>query len=111
MSEQSWEEFGCEDPRVTVFEGTTYLTYTALGGFPFSKDNIKVGIAVSRDNKNFTERHLATPFNAKAFASFPERVGGKVMALLSVHTDEPPTEVCLVKADRIEDFWSPDFWN
>ncbi len=109
--EQSWDSFGCEDPRATIFEGVTYLSYTALGGYPFSKDNIRVGIAVAKDGKNFTERYLATPFNAKAFALFPERVNGKVAALLSVHTDEPPTEICLVLADRIEDFWSPEFWN
>lgn len=110
MPEEPWEEFGCEDPRATVFEGATYLSYTALGGYPFNKDNIKVGIAVAKDGKNFTERHLVTPFNAKAFAIFPERVGGKVVAMLSVHTDEPPTEICLVYADTIEDFWSPSFW-
>jgi predicted GH43/DUF377 family glycosyl hydrolase len=111
IPEESWEEFGCEDPRATVFEGATYLSYTALGGYPFSKDNIKVAIAVAHDGKNFTERHLATPFNAKAFALFPERVGGKVAALLTVHTDEPPAEICLVYADTVEDFWSPTFWE
>jgi predicted GH43/DUF377 family glycosyl hydrolase len=111
MPEESWEAFGCEDPRATIFEGATYLSYTALGGYPFNKDNIKVGIAVARDGKNFTERHLVTPFNAKAFALFPERVGGKVVAMLSIHTDEPPTEICLVYADRVEDFWSPSFWE
>ncbi|MFA6519914.1 MAG: hypothetical protein WCT41_03800 [Candidatus Paceibacterota bacterium] len=109
--EEEWEEFGCEDPRATIFEGATYLSYTALGGYPFSKENIKVAIAVAKDGKNFTERHLATTFNAKAFAIFPERVGGKVTALLSVHTDEPPTEICLVCADNVEDFWSPAFWD
>ncbi len=108
---ESWDAFGCEDPRATVFEGVTYLSYTALGGFPFSKDNIKVGIAVAKDGINFTTRHLVTPFNAKAFALFPERVGGKVMAILAVHTDEPPAEMCLVAADSVEDFWSPDFWK
>ena len=111
MPEESWEKFGCEDPRATVFEGVLYLSYTALGGFPFSKDNIKVGIAIARDGKNFTERNLATPFNAKAFALFPERVGGKVAALLAVHTDDPPAEICLVYADTVEDFWSPAFWE
>ncbi|MFA6408101.1 MAG: hypothetical protein WCW36_01315 [Candidatus Paceibacterota bacterium] len=110
VPEETWEEFGCEDPRATVFEGVTYLSYTALGGYPFSKDNIKVGIAVARDGKNFTERHLVTPFNAKAFVLFPERVGGKVVAMLSVHTDDPPTEICLAYADNVEDFWSPTFW-
>lgn len=111
VPQEEWEAFGCEDPRATVFEGATYLSYTALGGFPFSRDNIRVGIAVAKDGKNFTERHLVTPFNAKAFALFPERVGGKVAALLTVHTDEPPAEICLVRADTVEEFWSPDFWN
>jgi len=111
IPEQPWESFGCEDPRATVFEDVTYLSYTALGGYPFSKDTIKVGIAIAQDGKNFIERHLVTPFNAKAFALFPERIKGKVAALLTVHTDEPPAEICLVYADHIEDFWSPDFWN
>lgn len=111
IAEEEWEQFGCEDPRATVFEGVTYLSYTALGWYPFNKDNIKVAIAVARDGKNFTERHLVTPFNAKSFALFPERVGGKVVAMLSVHTDDPPAEVCLVYADNVEDFWSPAFWD
>lgn len=111
VPQEAWEAFGCEDPRATVFEGVTYLSYTALGGFPFSRDNIKVGIAVAKSSKNFTERHLVTPFNAKAFTLFPERVGGKVAALLSVHTDEPPAEICLVLADSVEEFWSPAFWD
>ena len=111
VPQEEWEQFGCEDPRVTVFEGATYLSYTALGGFPFSKDNIKVAIAVAKDGANFTERHLVTPFNAKAFTLFPERAGGKVVALLTVHTDEPPAEICLVCADAVEDFWSPAFWE
>ncbi|MFH1178105.1 MAG: hypothetical protein V1711_00040 [bacterium] len=108
---ESWEAFGCEDPRATVFEGVTYLSYTALGGYPFSKNNIKIAIAVARDGKNFTERHLATPFNAKAFVLFPERVNGKVAALLTVHTDEPPAEICFAYADNVEDFWLPIFWD
>lgn len=108
--EEPWEQYGCEDPRITIFEGVTYLTYTALGGFPFNQDNIKVGIAVSKDGLNFTERHLATPFNAKAFVIFPERVNGKVAALLSVHTDQPPTHIALALADTVADFWSPTFW-
>ena len=111
IPEERWESFGCEDPRATVFEGVTYLSYTALGGYPFSKETIKVGIAVARDGIHFTERHLATPFNAKAFAIFPERVNGKVAALLTVHTDDPPAEICLALADRVEDFWSPGFWS
>jgi predicted GH43/DUF377 family glycosyl hydrolase len=111
MAQEPWEVFGCEDPRVTVFEGVKYLCYTALSGYPFSKDTIKVGIAVARKGNDFSERHFATPFNAKALTIFPERVNGKVMAMLTVHTDDPPAEICLVRADTVEDLWSPDFWE
>jgi predicted GH43/DUF377 family glycosyl hydrolase len=110
IPQEAWEAFGCEDPRVTVLDGTTYLSYTALGGYPFGPDNIKVGIALSKDGERFDERHLVTPFNAKAFTLFPDKVDGKYAAFLSVHTDKPPGEVCLALADRIEDFWSADFW-
>ena len=108
---EAWEAFGCEDPRAVVIDGTTYLSYTALGGIPFNADNIKVAIAISKDGVHFDERHLATPFNAKAFALFPEKVGDGYAALLSVHTDKPPTELCLVRAKNLEDFWSPEFWK
>jgi predicted GH43/DUF377 family glycosyl hydrolase len=107
---ESWEAFGCEDPRATVIDGVTYLSYTALGGYPYTAENIRVAIAVSHDGEDFTERHLATPFNAKAFALFPEKVGDKYAALLSVNTDCPPTRLCLALADRISDFWSPEYW-
>ena len=116
MPHEAWEAFGCEDPRATILNGQTYLSYTALGGYPFHADNIKVGMAISKDGEKFDERHLVTPFNAKAFTLFPDNVGGpdgqaRYAALLSVHTDRPPSEICLALADKVEDFWSADFWT
>ena len=32
--EEPWDVHGCEDPRVTFFEGKYYIFYTALSGFP-----------------------------------------------------------------------------
>lgn len=112
---EPWEAFGCEDPRATVFDGITYLTYTALGGFPFSADNIKVGIAISKDGEHFTERHLVTPFNAKALTFFPEKIDGEYVAILTAHTDwteahQRPT-IAIARSKSIEDFWNPEFWN
>ena len=111
MPHEPYDAFGCEDPRATTIDGTTYLAYTALGGYPFNADNIKTGIAIAKDGEHFTERHLATPFNAKALTIFPEKAGGKYAALLTVHTDQPPAEICVALADNIEDFWSPNFWE
>ncbi|TSC64664.1 MAG: putative glycosidase ph1107 protein, partial [Parcubacteria group bacterium Gr01-1014_91] len=45
-SQEEWDRFGCEDPRVTFFEGRWYCFYTALGGYPFGPENIKVAVAV-----------------------------------------------------------------
>src|SRR3989344_8881980 len=42
-----WEQYGCEDPRVTFFEGKYYIFYTALSKYPFEASGIKVAVAVS----------------------------------------------------------------
>src|SRR3989344_1223680 len=108
---EEWEKFGCEDPRITFFEGRYYIFYTALGDYPFSAANIKIAVAISKDLKQIDERHLVTPFNAKAAALFPERINGKVTLILTAHTDEPSTQIAIAQADKVEDFWNPKFWE
>lgn len=109
--EKEWDACGCEDPRVTFFEGKYYTFYTALSNYPFGSDNIKVAVAVSKDLKKVDERHLVTPFNAKAMTLFPERINGKIVVIFSAHTDMPPAKVCFAKLDNIEDLWSKSFWT
>ncbi len=108
---EEWDAYGCEDPRVTYFEGRYVIFYTALGGVPFNANTIKVGVALSRDLQEIDERHLVTPFNAKAMALFPHRIGGKITAILTVHTDEPPAHMAIVQCDRLEELWDPAFWE
>ncbi|MEJ0001756.1 MAG: hypothetical protein WDN09_01035 [bacterium] len=88
--EEEWDQFGCEDPRVTFFEGKYYIFYTALSKYPLGPEGIKVAVAISKDMKKVDERHFVTPFNAKAMALFPERVNGKIVVIFSAHTDSPP---------------------
>lgn len=113
--QEDWEAFGCEDPRAVVLDGKTYLTYTAIGGYPYGPSNIKAAIAVSEDGEEFAERHLVTPFNAKAFALFPEKVNGEYAALVTAHTDfteeHPRPTIGVARAKSIEEFWNPEFWN
>jgi len=104
-----WEKYGCEDPRVTEFEGRHFIFYTAVEAF--RAEGIKVAVAITRDFKTIEERHLVTPFNAKAMALFPERVNGKIAAILTIHTDQPPARICLALFDTIEDLWSPAYWK
>ncbi|MCX6754507.1 MAG: hypothetical protein NTU81_01600 [Candidatus Nomurabacteria bacterium] len=109
--EELFDMHGCEDPRVTHFEGKYYIFYTALSGFPFSSDNIKVAVAVSKDLKKVDERHLVTPFNAKAMTLFPERINGKITVIFSAYTDKPPAKVSIAQFDKIEQLWDKSFWE
>jgi predicted GH43/DUF377 family glycosyl hydrolase len=113
--DREFDLYGCEDPRVTKIDDTFYIFYTALGGFPFGADNIKVAVALSNDLHTITEKHLVTPFNAKAMALFPEKIGSKgkkkLAALLTVNTDRKPSEICYAEFDKPEDMWSPEYWN
>lgn len=106
-----FDSYGCEDPRVTKLDGTYYIFYTALGGYPFSADNIKVAVALSKDLLSVDERHLVTPFNAKAMALFPEKIDGRMAALLTVNTDRKPSDICYAEFDSPEEMWSPEYWN
>lgn len=106
-----FDRYGCEDPRVTKIGKTYYIFYTGLGGYPFSADNIKVCVALSTDLKTITEKHLVTPFNAKAMALFPEKINGKLAALVTVNTDRKPSDICYIEFNTPEDIWSEDYWN
>jgi len=111
VPEENWERFGCEDPRVTKLGGKYYIFYTALSQYPPSAEGIKVGLALSRDLKKIDEKHLVTPFNAKAMVLFPEKINGKIWSLLTVHTDRPPAKICFAVFNKEQEIWSLDFWK
>lgn len=108
---EEFDRFGCEDPRVTKLGATNYIFYTGLGGFPFSSDNIKICVALSKDLKIIEEKHLVTPFNAKAMGLFPEKINGKFAALLTANSDLPPSEICYAEFEKESDIWSPEYWK
>ena len=111
VPKEEWEKFGCEDPRITYFEGVFYTFYTALSDYPFDSNGIKVAVACSRNLKKIDERHLVTPFNAKAMTLFPERINGKIVVIFSYHTDSPPVKTVFALLDKIEELWLPSFWG
>lgn len=108
---EEWEKYGCEDPRVTFFEGQFYVFYTALSHYPFDAGGIKVAVAVSKDLKKIKERHLVTSFNSKAMTLFPERINGKITVIVSVNTDTPPVKIAIAQFDKIETLWDTKFWD
>lgn len=113
IPEYDWEKFGCEDPRVVRMDGRFYIFYTALSMYPYSADGIRVAVAISDDMQSIVERHLVTPFNAKAMSLFPERINGKITAVLTVDTDRPPlpARIAVAQFDRIEQLWDEHYWR
>lgn len=108
--EFDWERFGCEDPRITGFNDKFYIFYTALSEYPFKPFGIKVGVAVTKDFKKI-EKHPVTPFNSKAMALFPEKINGKIAAILTANTDMPPAKIGIAFFDDESQIWSKPYWE
>ncbi len=108
---EAWEMYGCEDPRITKIDDTYYIFYTALSSFPFSAGGIKVAVATTKDFVQIDERHLVTPFNAKAMTLFPRTVKGNFIVMFTYHTDQQPSYIVTAEAPAIQDFWDPAFWQ
>jgi len=106
---EDWEVYGVEDPRITFMDGKFYIFYTALSVYPFAAYGIRLAVAVTTDFKTF-EKHPVTTFNSKAMGLFPEKINGKMAALLTMHTDLPPAKIALALFDHEEDIWSPYYW-
>lgn len=111
VPEHDWETYGCEDPRVTFFEGKYYIFYTALGSYPFNADHIKIALAITDDFSTIDAKHLITPFNAKAAVLFPERINGKIALMLTVDTDKPPAKIAVAYFDSLEQLWDKTYWD
>lgn len=109
--QEPFDIIGCEDPRVTKIGDTYYIFYTALSEFPLKPHAIKVALATTKDFKTIERRELITPFNAKAMTLFPEKIDGAYYALLTVHSDMPPTKIALARFENLEDIWSQEYWD
>ncbi len=107
---ENWDIYGCEDPRIIYINEKFYIFYTALSAYPFSAFGIKLGVAITKDFKNF-EKHPVTTFNSKAMALFPEKINGKLTAILTKDTDQPPAKLTIAEFDKEEDIYSPEYWD
>ena len=72
----SFEEYGCEDPRATLIDGLWHITYVSVG---------RLGITTSRltttDFRSFDRHGMMFLPDHKDVAIFPGRVGGRYVAL------------------------------
>ena len=76
MPADVFEEYGCEDPRATLIDGVWHITYASVG---------RLGVTTSRltttDFRTYERHGLMFLPDHKDVVIFPERVGGRYVAL------------------------------
>jgi len=70
------EEYGVEDPRCTFLNGVFQITYVSV-----SRWGITTSLATTEDFRTFERRGVIFLPDHKDVAIFPERIGGKYVAL------------------------------
>lgn len=84
-----FDRWGAEDARITTFEGTHLITYTALSEPAFgAEDGVRIGLASTDDFRSVTKHGIVGPMQRdKDAVLFPERVGNKIALLHRIHPD------------------------
>jgi predicted GH43/DUF377 family glycosyl hydrolase len=102
-SSGSWEEFGCEDPRITRFDGTFYVTYTS-----YSRRGPRIALASTKDFMRFEKYGLVGPDrDDKDCVIFPEKINGRIVILHRLES-----KVQIAHFDSIESLaTSQSFWS
>ena len=71
-----YEEFGIEDPRITLIDGTYYINYSCCASV-----GVTTCLATTKDFKTFERKGVIFTPDNKDVAIFPEKVNGKYLAL------------------------------
>jgi predicted GH43/DUF377 family glycosyl hydrolase len=97
-----WEEFGCEDPRITTLDESFYITYTA-----YSWRGPRIALASTEDFVHFRKYGIVGPeYDDKDGVIFPERIDGKIALL---HRLESKVQIAYFESlhslSRSQEFW------
>ena len=71
-----YEQFGCEDPRITQIDGAWYINYSAVSSY-----GISTALAVTHDFKTVEKLSVIFCPDNRDVCFFPEKINGKFYAL------------------------------
>jgi predicted GH43/DUF377 family glycosyl hydrolase len=113
-----YDRYGCEDPRVTKFGDTFYITYTAIDApldDEINQPNIRIALATTKDFITIKKHGIiGPPTSSKASALFPELInGGKIGLVLTIEADSSNSHIAIRYYDSIEKMlqYSEKEWN
>jgi len=83
-----YEEYGIEDPRITLLEGAYYITYSA-----YSRHGVRIGLAKTNDFESVERVAFITQADYRNIVIFPEKIGGLYARLDRPHTNIRPWSI------------------
>ena len=90
-----YEEYGVEDPRISLIEGEYLITYSA-----YSRHGVRVALAKTRDFVSVERVALITQADYRNVVIFPEKFDGLYARLDRPHSEISPWSIWIS--------WSPD---
>ena len=72
LPERPYEEFGCEDPRITMIDGVHWIAYTAV-----TRNGIAMALAETTDFKQFKRHGVIFAPENRDVTIFPEKIQGQ----------------------------------
>lgn len=93
-----YEEYGVEDPRITLLEGEYYITYSA-----YSRHGVRTGLAKTSDFKSLERIAFITQADYRNTVLFPEKINGRYARLDRPHSDISPWSIWIS--------YSPDLFH
>jgi predicted GH43/DUF377 family glycosyl hydrolase len=73
---EPWEEFGLEDPRITLIDGTYYITYVAIS----RQMGVATALMTTRNFRSFERHGIIFPTENKNVVLLPELWNGHFVA-------------------------------
>lgn len=112
---EPYDQYGCEDPRITKIEDTFYITYTAIDA-PIDREehhkpNVRIALATTKDFKTLEKHGIIGPSSrSKAAALFPDLVNkGKIGFAMTTTADSSTSAVMVRYYDSLDDLKKNSF--
>lgn len=110
--DEDYDRYGCEDPRITKFGDTFYITYTAIDSAiedRSKRPNVRIALATTKDFVSIKKHGIiGPPTTSKAAALFPELTNnGKIGLALTISSDSTNSHVAVRYYDSIEKLLNP----